>query len=347
MVVANPPNVSLTNCGSPTFSPSAGATSLSFSNGTISATAPNNTCTISVDVTSAGGAGFVVDHYDNVSKNLFVNTTNDTGLKAAASLDVDTLQPGNGNCGAKMTVANLAAGGAVVINSSTLPYRVDNWPTSATPVLGQYFQFTSSGYAVGSLSFTANRTSQGPTKAVLYYSFDGFATPGTQVTTLTQGGSPVAEWTFNTTSANYGATGLPGAPGSGTVTYRIVAYAAGQTTTGHGLTFDAFTMTGCYMPTIVKSFNPGIVPVDTGVSTLTFTLSNTNPSALTAVAFHDILPSGMIVATPPASNNSCGGTWAPASGDTELDLIGGSLPLGGTIATPTTCSVSVNVVTST
>src|SRR5688572_10083268 len=43
MVVANPPGASTAGCGTPTFAPTAGAASISFSNGTIAA---NGTCTV-------------------------------------------------------------------------------------------------------------------------------------------------------------------------------------------------------------------------------------------------------------------------------------------------------------
>ncbi len=49
MVVASPLTYSTTGCGSPTFAPTAGAASISFSNGTIAA---GGTCTVSVNVTA-------------------------------------------------------------------------------------------------------------------------------------------------------------------------------------------------------------------------------------------------------------------------------------------------------
>ena len=48
MVVASTPSAMTTGCGSPTFAPGAGATSLSFSNGSL---APNSSCTVQVNVT--------------------------------------------------------------------------------------------------------------------------------------------------------------------------------------------------------------------------------------------------------------------------------------------------------
>src|SRR5690349_8606814 len=66
MVVASTPSASTSGCGSPTFSPTAGAASLSFSNGTLS---PNSSCTVSVNVTVP-----VVGTYNNTSAHLFINS---------------------------------------------------------------------------------------------------------------------------------------------------------------------------------------------------------------------------------------------------------------------------------
>ncbi|MFN8375372.1 MAG: hypothetical protein U0694_21150 [Anaerolineae bacterium] len=79
VVVANPPQASTSGCGSPTFAPAAGATSLSFSNGTVAA---NGTCTISVKVTAAAAAS-----YNNVTNHLFIGSS-DTGHTASATLTV-------------------------------------------------------------------------------------------------------------------------------------------------------------------------------------------------------------------------------------------------------------------
>lgn len=84
MKVANPPNATTSSCGSPTFAPTANATSLSFSNGTIAA---NGTCTIQVDVTTTTTGTFT-----NTTNNLFVDTQ-DTGKSATAQLTVNNAPP--------------------------------------------------------------------------------------------------------------------------------------------------------------------------------------------------------------------------------------------------------------
>jgi len=59
MVVAAAPNPTTSNCGSPTFSPSAGAGTITFSGGTL---AGGGTCTVTVDVTTP-----VAGTYSNTS----------------------------------------------------------------------------------------------------------------------------------------------------------------------------------------------------------------------------------------------------------------------------------------
>ncbi|MCB1626458.1 MAG: hypothetical protein KDI51_05225 [Xanthomonadales bacterium] len=79
LVVANPPNASTSGCGAASFSPTAGATSISFNGGTLVA---NGSCSASVQVTGAS-----VGSYNNVSNNLFIGTT-DTGQNATATLTI-------------------------------------------------------------------------------------------------------------------------------------------------------------------------------------------------------------------------------------------------------------------
>ena len=84
MVVATPATFSTSGCGTPTFSPTAGAGSVSFSNGTVGA---NSTCSVSVAVRVP-----VAGTYDNTSGPLLVQGT-DTGSVATASLIATTAPP--------------------------------------------------------------------------------------------------------------------------------------------------------------------------------------------------------------------------------------------------------------
>jgi hypothetical protein len=94
-------------------------------------------------------------------------------------------------------------------------------------------------------------------------------------------------------------------------------------------------------PVIAAAFSPASIPVN-GTSTLTFTLTNpaANTVALSDVAFADILPGGLSLATPNGLTNTCGGN-ANASAPIHVGLTGASL------APDESCTVSVNVTSTT
>jgi LPXTG-site transpeptidase (sortase) family protein len=87
MQVAATPNASTSGCGSPTFAPAASATSITFTNGTISA---GGICTISVDVTAPS-----VGSYANTSAvvQATISGTVTTGNTATDTLVVNAPSP--------------------------------------------------------------------------------------------------------------------------------------------------------------------------------------------------------------------------------------------------------------
>lgn len=93
-------------------------------------------------------------------------------------------------------------------------------------------------------------------------------------------------------------------------------------------------------PAISKSFNPSTINAN-GISTLTITLSNPNPSIATLTApLVDTLPNGVVLAPIPNVATTCGGAGAP------LALAGGStvtLPAGRTIPANGSCTLTVDV----
>ena len=92
---------------------------------------------------------------------------------------------------------------------------------------------------------------------------------------------------------------------------------------------------------LAKSFAPD--PTNAGgVSTLTFTIGNPNPAAISGLAFTDTFPTSpgaMVVANPTgATTNGCGSaTFAPVAGAGSISFSGGTVAAGGT------CTVQVNV----
>src|SRR3990172_5423368 len=95
--VATTPNASTSGCGTPTWSPGAGDTTLTFFGGTI---AGLGTCTASVDVTASSDGT-----YNNTSGNLFIETSIDTGSFATDSLVVTSKPNPPSSCAAPATMA--------------------------------------------------------------------------------------------------------------------------------------------------------------------------------------------------------------------------------------------------
>jgi len=90
MVVAAAPGASTSGCGAPTFSPAAGAGSVTFSGGTITG---GGTCTVTVNVTAP-----VAGTYNNTSGNVshVINGSTVNGNTASASLTVNPPHPAIG-----------------------------------------------------------------------------------------------------------------------------------------------------------------------------------------------------------------------------------------------------------
>jgi uncharacterized repeat protein (TIGR01451 family) len=91
-------------------------------------------------------------------------------------------------------------------------------------------------------------------------------------------------------------------------------------------------------PVISKVFSPvSIAPG--GVSTLTLTVSNSNPSPfnLTSVALTDNLPSGVTVATPANASTTCGGTLNAVAGNNTVSILGATIPANNS------CTITLNV----
>jgi uncharacterized repeat protein (TIGR01451 family) len=87
--------------------------------------------------------------------------------------------------------------------------------------------------------------------------------------------------------------------------------------------------------TVQKSF--GAAQIAFGeTTTLTISIENTNVDTATGVTFVDLLPPGLVVASPAGLTNSCGG--ASAAGGGAVSLSGGVLGGSGR-----SCAVTANV----
>jgi len=100
----------------------------------------------------------------------------------------------------------------------------------------------------------------------------------------------------------------------------------------------ATVLSASAQPTFVKTFD--LSPIGPGnVSTLRFDINNIDPNnPVSDLAFTDVLPTGMVIASPANAVTDCGGAVlsAPAGGATITLSGGGVGPSGG-------CFVSVDV----
>jgi len=89
-----------------------------------------------------------------------------------------------------------------------------------------------------------------------------------------------------------------------------------------------------------KSFNPATIgPGST--TTLRFDIENFSPSPVSGLAFTDNLPAGVTIADPASALSDCRGTLSAPDGGATISLAGGSM------AGSQTCSIFVNVTSST
>jgi mucin-19 len=298
---------SLVNAAVPGAVSSCGGTVIAAANGSTLALSgasipANGSCSVTVNVTSASAGNF-----NNSTGSI---TTGNAGDAAAAAATLAVLQPTT----ATKQFAPATAGAG---NVSRLSVTLTN--PNAVEVTGADFTDT---YPAGLLNTS---------------------TPGASTTCV--GGVVVALAGGN--SFDLSSAKIP-AGGSCTVSVNVSAAATGSylNTTGLISTTNASNAAAASAtltvtmpaPAVSKVFSPVQITVN-GSSTLTVTLSNPNASAITAAAFTDSYPAGLVNATPPAASfTNCGTPSVGATaGGSSLSLSGATIPAGGV------CTVSVNV----
>jgi LPXTG-site transpeptidase (sortase) family protein len=305
--VAATPNSGTTGCGAPTFSPSAGATSLTFSGGTIAA---SGTCTVSVDVTAT------TTGTKNNTSGAVSSTNGGTGNTASDSLTVNSLSA--------PSIAKSFDAATIPLNDSTaLNFTISN-PTANT-------------VSLTGISFTDNL----PSGLVISTPNGLTGSCGGGTITATAGATSVS-LSGATLAANASCTFKVNVTGN-TAGVKNNSVTVSSTNGGTGNTSNA-NVTVVSPPSISKSFSPASISIG-GLSTLTFTITNPNTGAsLTGVAFTDSLPSGLQVAgTPNTSTSGCGApTFAPSAGSTSLTFSNGTIAASGTC----TISVDVTATTA-
>ena len=97
---------------------------------------------------------------------------------------------------------------------------------------------------------------------------------------------------------------------------------------------------GATSPVFTKAFPVPLTSINNPVP-LTFIITNNTATPLTGLAFIDNLPPGLVIATPLVFTNTCGGVLNVMANGMSITFSNGTLPVG------TTCTISVNVTSST
>jgi uncharacterized repeat protein (TIGR01451 family) len=309
MVVAPVPNVSIgAGCGSTSFTPAAGATSLSFST---SAVAAGATCRVTVDVVAP-----LVGTYANTTSTI-TSGNGGTGAVANASLNVIALS-------APTLTKSFASAGPISPGvSNALTISIGNSNASAITLSSALVDNLPTGVTVASPSASFG-TCVGVT-----------ATPGDTKLTLANGSS-IPSGGCTVVVNVVGNTG-------GTFTNTLAAGAL-TTSAGPNTSATSASFSVPFAPSALKSFTPSTVAVG-ATSQLKITLTNPNAgTTITGAAFTDTYPAGLVntaAASAAISGAGCTGTVVGANGGTSLALSAGSIPAGGS------CDITVNVSSAT
>ncbi|HXA86896.1 MAG TPA: hypothetical protein VNZ47_17555, partial [Candidatus Dormibacteraeota bacterium] len=258
----------------------------------------NSSCTFAVNVTGIA-AGLQTNTTGNVT-----STEGGTGGTASASVKVE----------APPSIAKVFNPSTIALNATTsLTFTITNPAANVDPLTGVAFTDTlPTGLTVANASTTVcggTLTTTAPT---------GVALTGATIAVNSQ-----CQFSVTVTGA---------ASGQYTNT-------TGNVTSTNGGTGNTATanLTVATPPSITKAFGAATIPLN-GSTSLTFTINNPNTTlALTGIAFTDNLPAGLVVATPNALNNTCGGTATAVGGSSSVSLS------AGTLAASASCTVSVNV----
>jgi CSLREA domain-containing protein/uncharacterized repeat protein (TIGR01451 family) len=302
LVISTPNGLSGT-CGGGVITAVQGTSVIITSGATI---AQSSSCTFSVNVTGTSAG------QQNNTTSAVTSTEGGTGGTASASVAVV----------APPTIAKAFNPTTIALNgTTTLTFTISNPAANTVAEAGVAFIDTMpTGLVVAApngLSSTCNGTAT--------------ATAGTTGVSLAAGSIA----TPNTTC-----TVIVNVTGAAAGVYTNTSGSVSSTNGGAGNTASA-NLTVAAPPTIAKTFGAATIPLN-GATSLTFNVTNPNATvALTGVAFTDNLPAGVIIATPNALTNTCGGTAAAIAGSGQASLA------TGTLAVSASCTITVNVTGST
>ncbi|CAM2065570.1 IPTL-CTERM sorting domain-containing protein [Sulfidibacter corallicola] len=327
-----------------------------------------STLTFTIDNTASSIAASSLDFTDNLPAGVVIASPANPGLTctggtltAVAGSGTISYSGGSVGAGATCTItvdvtANnfgdyLNTSGSLTSSSGTSGTASDTLRVNPPPAFTK--SFGTDPIIIGgtsTLTFTIDNTNSTVDATVLNFTDNlpaglEVASPANASTTCT-GGTLTA--TAGSGSISY-ANGSVTAGSTCTITVDVVATAAGSLTNTTGNLTSSLGDSGTATDTIVVNPTPGFSksfapnPSALGVpSTLTFTIDNTGSSVdATALDFLDNLPVGMVIASPSNAGLTCtGGTLTAVSGTNSVSYSGGS------ILASSSCTITVDVVTS-
>jgi uncharacterized repeat protein (TIGR01451 family) len=279
-----------------------GASSVTLTGGSIPAA---GSCTVTMNVTTAGGA-----HYINSIPAGALQTN--LGNNAGAAIATLTVIPSVVGLSKAFSPTSIFTGGA-----SALVITLTNPNATDAAITAPLIDALPGGLEV---SGRASTTCGGTVVAI----------QGSSTVTLTGGAIPAmgsCNVTVNVTANDIG------------ICINTIPIGALETSNGSNSTPAVATLTATSLPTNIapklhKSFTPATV-ASGSVSTLTITLKNANSTAAKLTApLTDSLPSGMLVSG--VATSTCGGTVTASA--SSVTLTGGAIPANGS------CVVTVHVI---
>ena len=278
--------------------------------------------------------------------------------------------PGGSTIG--LTGASLAAGASCVVSISVTAstagafVNTTSAPSSAnggsggtasatyyvpsTPMVSKSFSPSTIAFgATSTLSLQVNNSS--PVNNLTGVSFSDTFPAGLQVAATpglgnTCGGTATATAGSTVVSLFGGSVALSS---SCVITLAVTATTAGSyvnaasgitsvQTGGPGPVSNSATLRVIAPPIVAKVFSPATIAINNGTSTLTITLTNTNPVDLTGAAFTDTYPANLFNTSTPAGATSCsGGTVTAVAAAASVSLSGATIPALAS------CTVTVQV----
>ncbi len=296
-MVVSTPNNLTNTCGG-TASVVAGSSLVNLSGVTL---ASNTFCTLSVNVTGTTAG---------VKNNSVQVTSIEGGIGNTSNASIMVVAP-------PVIIKAFGAASIPLNGSTSLSFTIQNNNTATTLSSIGFNDTLPAGMVVSSPSVVSGSCGGGTITAIAGTNF-------ISMTGATLAASSSCTFSVNVTGTTVGAKNNT----TGNVT---------SNQGGTGGTASA-SLDVIAPPSIAKAFGAASIPLNNTTS-LTFTITNpaVNAVAETGVAFTDSLPAGMVVATPPAMTNTCGGIVTAVAGSGSISLT------NGTVAVNSSCTLAVNV----